>query len=144
MKLRGIRVGVGTDGAASNNRLDVMTEMRTAALLAKVSSGDASRVKAMEALEMATLEGAIALGLDDHIGSITEGKWADLTAVELSSVETLPVFDPVSHLVYAAGRENVSHVWIAGSLRLAERRLTSLDEQDLRDKANWWQKRIAS
>jgi 5-methylthioadenosine/S-adenosylhomocysteine deaminase len=143
MKLRGIRVGVGTDGAASNNRLDVMTEMRTAALLAKVSSGDASTVKAIEALEMATLDGAIALGLDDHIGSITAGKWADLTAVELSSVETLPVFDPVSHLVYAAGRENVSHVWIAGSLRLAERRLTSLDEQDLRDKANWWQKRLA-
>jgi 5-methylthioadenosine/S-adenosylhomocysteine deaminase len=144
MKLRGIRVGVGTDGAASNNRLDVMTEMRTAALLAKVSSGDASRVKAIEALEMATLEGAIALGLDDHIGSITAGKWADLTAVEFSSVETLPCFDPVSHLVYAAGRENVSHVWVAGSARLVERRLTSLDEQDLRDKANWWQKRLAS
>jgi 5-methylthioadenosine/S-adenosylhomocysteine deaminase len=117
--------------------------MRTAALLAKVSSGDASMVKAIEALEMATLEGARALGLDEHIGSIAPGKWADLTAVELSSVETLPCFDPVSHLVYAAGRENVSHVWVAGSPRLADRRLAGLDEQDLRDKALWWQKKIA-
>jgi 5-methylthioadenosine/S-adenosylhomocysteine deaminase len=143
MKLRGIRVGVGTDGAASNNRLDVMTEMRTAALLAKVSSGDASMIKAMEALEMATIDGARALGLDEHIGSIAPGKWADLAAVELSSVETLPCFDPVSHLVYAAGRENVSHVWIAGSARLSERRLAGIDEQDLRDKALWWQKRLS-
>jgi 5-methylthioadenosine/S-adenosylhomocysteine deaminase len=143
MKLRGIRVGVGTDGAASNNRLDVMTEMRTAALLAKVSSGDASMIKAMEALEMATIDGARALGLDEHIGSIAPGKWADLAAVELSSVETLPCFDPVSHLVYAAGRENVSHVWIAGSPRLVERRLAGIDEQDLRDKALWWQKRLS-
>jgi 5-methylthioadenosine/S-adenosylhomocysteine deaminase len=143
MRLRGIRVGVGTDGAASNNRLDVMTEMRTAALLAKVSSGDASTVKAIEALEMATIEGARALGLDEHIGSITPGKWADLAAVELSSVENLPCYDPVSHLVYAAGRENVSHAWVAGSARLAERRLVGLDEQDIRDKALWWQKKIA-
>jgi 5-methylthioadenosine/S-adenosylhomocysteine deaminase len=143
MKLRGIRVGVGTDGAASNNRLDVMTEMRTAALLAKVSSGDASMIKAMEALEMATIDGASALGLDEHIGSIAPGKWADLAAVELSSLETLPCFDPVSHLVYAAGRENVSHVWIAGSPRLVERRLAGIDEQDLRDKALWWQKRLS-
>jgi len=144
MRSRGIRVGVGTDGAASNNRLDVLTEMRTAALLAKVTSGDASMVKATEALEMATLDGARALGLDEHIGSIAAGKWADLAAVELSSVETLPVFDPVSHLVYAAGRENVSHVWIAGSARLAERRLAGIDEQDLRDKALWWQKRLSA
>jgi 5-methylthioadenosine/S-adenosylhomocysteine deaminase len=143
MKLRGIRVGIGTDGAASNNRLDMMNETRTAALLAKVTSGDASRVKAVEALEMATLEGARALGLDAHIGSIEAGKWADLAAVELSSLETLPCFDPVSHLVHAAGREHVTHVWIAGSPRLEERRLAGIDEQDLRDKALWWQKRIA-
>jgi 5-methylthioadenosine/S-adenosylhomocysteine deaminase len=143
MRMRGIRVGVGTDGAASNNRLDVMTEMRTAALLAKASSGDASLVKAIEALEMATIDGARALGLDAQIGSIAAGKFADLAAVELSSLETLPCFDPVSHLVYAAGREHVSHVWVAGKPRLAERRLIGLDEQDLRDKAVWWQKRLS-
>ena len=140
---RGIRVGVGTDGAASNNRLDMMTEMRTTALLAKVASGEASTLNAFEALEMATLDGARALGLDGETGSIVPGKWADLAAVELSSLETLPCFDPVSHLVYAAGREHVSHVWVAGRARLAQRRLVGLDEEDLRDKAIWWQKRLS-
>lgn len=143
MRRRGIRVGLGTDGAASNNRLDSMTEMRTAALLAKGTSGDASAVSAADALEMATLEGARALGLDRGIGSIERGKWADLAAVELSSVETLPCFDPVSHLVYAAGREHVTHAWVAGEPRLEERRLVTLDEQDLRDKALWWRKRLS-
>jgi 5-methylthioadenosine/S-adenosylhomocysteine deaminase len=143
MRERGIRVGVGTDGAASNNRLDVMTEMRTAALLAKVTSGDASRLKAIEALEMATLDGARALGLDGRIGSIEPGKLADLAAVELSSPETLPCFDPVSHLVYAAGREHVTHTWVGGAARLADRRLVDIDEQDLRDKAMMWQKRLS-
>jgi 5-methylthioadenosine/S-adenosylhomocysteine deaminase len=143
MRRRGIRVGLGTDGAASNNRLDVMGEMRTAALLAKGASGDAAAVSAADALEMATLEGARALGLDAGIGSIERGKWADLAAVELSSVETLPCFDPVSHLVYAAGREHVTHAWVAGEARLDERRLVTLDEQDLRDKALWWRKRLS-
>src|SRR3954470_24202435 len=100
MRARGIRVGLGTDGAASNNRLDVLTEMRTAALLAKGTSGDASVVSAADALEMATLEGARAIGLEREIGSIEAGKSADLTAIELSSVETLPCYDPLSHLVY--------------------------------------------
>jgi 5-methylthioadenosine/S-adenosylhomocysteine deaminase len=143
MRLRGIRVGVGTDGAASNNRLDVMTEMRTAALLAKAASGDASAVSADEALEMATIEPARALGLDDRIGSIVPGKAADLAAVELSSLETLPCFDPVSHIVYAAGREHVTDVWVEGQARVRARALVGLDEQDLRDKALWWQKRLS-
>ncbi len=142
MRARGIRVGMGTDGAASNNRLDMFTEMRTAALLAKAASGDARVVSAAEALEMATLEGARALGLEDEIGSIAPGKAADLAAVELSSLETLPCYDPVSHLVYAAGREHVTHVWVAGKARVAERRLVDLDEQDLQDKARWWQRRL--
>jgi 5-methylthioadenosine/S-adenosylhomocysteine deaminase len=143
MRRRGIRVGVGTDSAASNNRLDLMTEMRTAALLAKGASGDASAVSAPEALEMATLECARAIGLDDRIGSIVPGKSADLAAVELSSLETLPCFDPVSHLVYAAGREHVTDVWIEGEARLRARALIGLDEQDLRDKARWWQKKLS-
>ena len=143
MRARGIGVGIGTDGAASNNRLDAMTEMRTAALLAKAASGDPRSVSAAEALQMATLDGARALGLDHEIGSIEAGKSADLAAVELSSLETLPCFDPVSHLVYAAGREHVSHVWVAGEARLIRRALVSLDEQDLRDKADWWRRRMA-
>jgi 5-methylthioadenosine/S-adenosylhomocysteine deaminase len=143
MRRRGIRVGVGTDSAASNNRLDLMTEMRTAALLAKGASGDASVVSAPEALEMATLECARALGLDHRIGSIVPGKAADLAAVELSSLETLPCFDPVSHIVYAAGREHVTDVWVEGQARLRDRALVGLDEEDLRDKARWWQKRLS-
>ena len=142
MRARGMHVGLGTDGAASNNRLDPWTEMRTAALLAKAASNDASVVSAAEALEMATLDGARALGLDGQIGSIEAGKWADLAAVELDSIETLPCFDPVSHLVYAAGREHVTHTWVAGEARLEERRLTGIDAGDLRDKAMWWKGRI--
>jgi 5-methylthioadenosine/S-adenosylhomocysteine deaminase len=144
MRKRGIRVGLGTDGAASNNRLDPWTEMRTAALLAKGASGDASVVGAAEALEMATLEGARALGLDKDIGSIEKGKLADLAAVELSSLETLPLFDPVSHLVYAAGREHVTHVWVGGQARLSGRKLSGIDETDLRDKARWWQRKLTA
>jgi 5-methylthioadenosine/S-adenosylhomocysteine deaminase len=143
MRERGIRVGLGTDGAASNNRLDVLTEMRTAALIAKVSSGDAGVVDAHEALEMATIQGARALGLDEHIGSIAPGKAADLAAVRLDSIETLPCFDPVSHLVYAAGREHVTHVWIEGRPRVVERKLQGLDEGELHDRARWWHKRLS-
>jgi 5-methylthioadenosine/S-adenosylhomocysteine deaminase len=143
MRGRGVRVGLGTDGAASNNRLDILTEMRNAALLAKVTSGDASLVPALEAIEMATLDGARALGLDGEIGSIVAGKSADLAAMDLSSLETLPRYDAASHLVYAAGREHVTHVWVEGRARLVERRLTGLDEEDLRDRASWWQGRLS-
>lgn len=144
LRARGVCVGLGTDGAASNNRLDVMAEMRNAALLAKVTSGDASTVSALEALEMATLDGARALGLDRDLGSLRPGKWADLAAVELSSLETLPCFDPASHLVYAAGREHVTHTWVGGEARLVERRLQGIDEADLADKARWWQRRMVA
>ncbi len=112
-----INVGLGTDGAASNNRLDIFTEMRLAALLAKAESGDATAVPAHTAIEMATINGAKALGLEDKIGSIEVGKSADLTAVSFSDIEMQPCFDPVSHLVYVAGREQVSHVWVEGELR---------------------------
>jgi 5-methylthioadenosine/S-adenosylhomocysteine deaminase len=143
MRERGIRVGVGTDGAASNNRLDVMTEMRTAALLAKGASGDARRVPAAEALEMATIEGARALGLDSRIGSIVPGKSADLTAIDLATIETQPVYDPLSHIVYAAGREHVTHVWVDGRARVSDRKIEGVDEGDIGDKARWWSKRLA-
>lgn len=139
---RGVNVGLGTDGAASNNRLDILGEMRMAALLAKGASGDARAVGAHEALRLATLDGARALGLESRIGSIVPGKSADLAAVELSSPETLPCFDPVSDLVYAAGREHVTHVWVAGEARLAGRRLAGVDEDELRAKAAWWRQRI--
>lgn len=113
----GVNVGLGTDGAASNNRQDMFTEMRTAALVAKGLSGDVASIPAWQALEMATINGAKALGLEGQIGSIETGKLADLTAVKLSDIETSPCFDPLSHLVYVAGREHVSHVWVEGDLR---------------------------
>jgi 5-methylthioadenosine/S-adenosylhomocysteine deaminase len=112
-----INVGLGTDGAASNNRLDIFTEMRLAALLAKGESGNATAVPAHTAIEMATINGAKALGIEDKIGSIEVGKRADLAAISFSDIEMQPCFDPVSHLVYVAGREQVSHVWVDGELR---------------------------
>lgn len=114
---KGVNIGIGTDGAASNNRLDMFAEMRLAALLAKGASGDAAILSAAQALEMATINAARALCLDERIGTLEAGKMADITAVKISALETLPCFDPVSHLVYVAGREHVSHVWVAGELR---------------------------
>ncbi|MFN9210756.1 MAG: TRZ/ATZ family hydrolase [Betaproteobacteria bacterium] len=110
----GVKVAFGTDGAASNNRLDLIEETRLAALLAKGASGDAAALPAWQALECATLNGAAALGLEARIGSIEPGKEADLAAFDFAAAETTPCFDPVSHLIYAASRERVSDVWVAG------------------------------
>lgn len=118
-----IPVGLGTDGAASNNRLDLFQEMRQAALLAKVSTLDPTSVPAHAALRMATLDGARALGMVDDIGSIEPGKRADLCAVALNRVETQPCFDVASHLVYVTGREHVSHVWVDGVARVDDHQL---------------------
>jgi 5-methylthioadenosine/S-adenosylhomocysteine deaminase len=138
----GVNIGLGTDGAASNNRLDLFSEMRLAALLAKGSSGDATAMPAHTALECATLGGARALGLQDRIGSIVAGKLADLTAVNLAATALSPCYDPVSHLVYAAGREHVSDVWVGGERRLADGELVNLDESAILAKARQWQMRI--
>ncbi len=141
-RARGITMGLGTDGAASNNRLDILAEMRSTAMLAKGTSGDARALGAHEVLGIATIESARALGLDREIGSIVPGKQADLAAIELSSIETLPCFDPVSDLLYAAGREHVTHVWVAGEARLVDRRLTGVDEDEVRARAALWRQRI--
>jgi len=138
----GINIGLGTDGAASNNRLDLFSEMRMAALLAKGSSGDATAMPAHTALECATLGGARALGLQERIGSIVPGKLADLTAVNLAATALSPCYDPISHLVYAAGREHVSDVWVGGERRLAGGELVNLDESAILAKARQWQMRI--
>ena len=123
----GVNVALGTDGAASNNRLDMLDEARFAALLAKAGSGDASMLPAHAALECATINGARALGLERRIGSVEAGKEADLVAVELSSPEVFPLFDPASHLLYASGREHVTDVWVAGRHVVRTRQL--LDDQ---------------
>jgi len=140
----GINVALGTDSAASNNDLDMLGEMRAAALLGKAVSNDASALPAHEVLRMATLNGANALGLGEHTGSLVKGKWADITAVSLDTIESQPVYDPVSHLVYACGREQVTDVWVAGQHLLKERRLTTLDENDILERAREWQTRIGT
>ena len=138
----GINVGLGTDGAASNNRLDLLNECRTAALLAKGTSGDASTLPAYQALSMATLSGAKALGLGHLIGSLVPGKCADIVAVDLSGIDVAPCYDPVSDIVYAAGREHVSHVWVDGRLRVENGTLVGIDVRELQVKAAQWRDRI--
>ncbi len=139
----GINVALGTDGAASNNDQDMLAEMRVAALLAKGVSGRADALPAMQALKMATINGAKALGLDAEIGSLTPGKAADVVAIDLSDVETQPVFNPLAQIVYAVSRHQVSDVWVAGKRLLNNRQLSGMDLNDLRKRAAVWQQRLA-
>lgn len=139
----GVNVALGTDGAASNNDLDMFGEMRTAALLAKAVAKDASVVPAEEVLRMATINGAKALGLAQEIGSLQAGKTADLIAVDLSGIETEPLYNPVSQLVYATGRDRVTDVWVAGKHLLKGRELTTLDTDAILEKARSWHHKLA-
>jgi 5-methylthioadenosine/S-adenosylhomocysteine deaminase len=142
MLAAGVNVGIGTDGAASNNKLDMLADMRMSALLAKVGTLDPTVVPAASAIRMATLNGARALGIDDKVGSLKVGKQADLIAIDLSALETAPTFDPISHVVYAAGREQVSHVWVHGQELMTARVLNTLDQSILTAKADDWRRRI--
>lgn len=140
----GINVALGTDGAASNNDLDMIGEMRTAAFIGKIAADDAAAVSADTVLRMATLNGAEALGLAERTGSITPGKTADLCAVDLDAIETRPTFDPIAAVVYNASREQVTDTWVAGQRLLADRHLTTLDETAIRARADEWQKKLAA
>ena len=140
----GINIALGTDGAASNNDLDMLGEMRCAALVAKGVAGDPTALPASAALRMATINGAVALGIDDRVGSLETGKQADIVAINMDSIETTPLYDPVSHLVYSCSREQVSDVWIAGRHVLKNRVLTGLDEDGIRRQAQAWSRKIGS
>jgi len=131
----GVNVALGTDSSSSNNDLDMFGEMRSAALLAKISSMDATAVSAEQVLKMATINGARALGIDDITGSLEVGKFADIVALNFDTIETVPVYDPISHLVYCSSREHVTDVWIAGKQRLTDRVLNSIDETRLKQDA---------
>jgi len=141
---RGINMGLGTDGAASNNRLDLFREMRHAALLAKGSSENASVLDAHHMLHAATLGGARALGMDARIGSLRPGKEADLCAVCLDDWLVRPCFDPASHLVNTVGREQVSHTWVRGKLAMKDGLPLHIDMSKLIDAASLWHTRLTS
>lgn len=138
----GVNVALGTDGAASNNDLDLLGEMRTTALLGKAVAGDPGKLDAQQVLRMATINGARALGLADATGSLEPEKWADITCIDLGRINTQPVYDPVSQLLYAAGREQVSDVWVAGRQLVAGGELLRMDTGQIMSKAVEWQNRI--
>ncbi len=139
----GVNVAIGTDGAASNNNLDLLGETRTAALLAKAVAQSASAINAHQALRMATLNGARALGIDTQTGSLEVGKLADITAFDFNELSVQPVYNPVSQLIYAAGRNCVEHVWVGGKQLLKDRQLVRMDEQSIIAKSQFWGRKIS-
>lgn len=138
----GINVAIGTDGAASNNDLDLFGELNTASMLAKVVADDATALSAHEALAMATIDGAKALGRAHELGSLQAGKLADIIAVDLGDPFLQPVYDPASHLVYSNHGRQVSHSWINGVPQVQEGRLTRIDVPDLMLRVRGWADRI--
>ena len=140
---RGVNVALGTDGAASNNRLNMLSELQCAALLAKIGSEDATAISAMDALEMATLRGARALGYEQLIGSIEIGKRADLIAIDMGSAAMQPVHNVISQLVYATNGSEVTHSWVDGQLLLQDRQLTTIDLRAVIIRAAHWRDQLA-
>lgn len=138
----GVNVCIGTDGAASNNDLDMIGEMRTAAILAKAVANDATVLDSHTTLRMATLNAAKALGLDQSIGSLKKGKQADIVALDLDQLETTPLYEPLSQIIYASSRQQVTDMWIAGKRVLKDRQLTTLEYSELMTKAKAWQDKI--
>jgi 5-methylthioadenosine/S-adenosylhomocysteine deaminase len=142
LRARGVNVALGTDGAASNNDLNMLDEMRSAALLARGMFPGAAPISAHDWLRAATLDGAHALGLGESIGSIAPGKWADLCCTDLRRAHTQPVYDPAAQILFAASRDQVSDVWVAGRALVREGQLIHMDLEDLLNRAARWRDRI--
>ena len=138
----GVNVALGTDGAASNNDLDLLSEMKTAALIGKAVAGDASAVNAHQSLEMATINGAKSMGLEDKIGSLESGKLADIIAIDLGDINCQPVYDPASHIVYATNSHQVTHSWIGGDIHMKDRQLSMIDTLHLTERVKDWATKI--
>lgn len=144
LRRAGVTVAVGTDSPASNNVLDMLKELETAALVAKVAADDAAALTAADALAMATIDSARALGIAESAGSITPGKWADLITIDLTTPNSQPVYDPISQVVYTAGSEQVADVWTAGRQRVERGELLDVDAASILSRANEWQQQIAA
>ncbi len=142
MRENGIPTGLGTDSAASNNSLNMISEMTQAALLAKVTANNAEALSAEQALQLATIDSAKALGLGHKIGSIEIGKQADITAVDLSKIAQQPVYSPLSSLVYSESSQSVSNVWINGKQLLENGCLTTVDESAVLSKTQQWREKL--
>jgi 5-methylthioadenosine/S-adenosylhomocysteine deaminase len=139
----GVNVALGTDGAASNNDLDMFGEMRTAALLGKGIAGDAAVLSAEDTLAMATINGAHALGIGAEVGSLEAGKFADIICIDVTQPATQPVHHPISTLVYSANRDQVADVWVGGEQLLKDRQLINIDQAEILERAEAWQRRLA-
>lgn len=144
LKNAGLNVALGTDGVASNNDLDMIGEMRAASFLSKLSTLNPQSLTATETLQLATLNGAKALGIDHHTGSLQKGKAADFIAINLDEIETQPLYHPISQIVYSASRHQVTDVWVAGKRLLKNRELLTLDEKEIKEKAKYWQKKMGT
>jgi len=143
LQAAGVNVALGTDGAVSNNALDLLDEARLASLLAKITSGDVRSLPEAQALEMATLGGARALGLDALTGSLEPGKQADLVAVDLRAARFQPVYDPMAALIHTGAGSAVSHVWVSGRPLLYDGELTTVDEAAVLRAVGGWAERVA-
>lgn len=142
MLKQNLNISLGTDSSASNNRLDIMEEMRLAALLIKGSTKSPESFSANEAIKMATINGAKALGLESIIGSIEKNKKADLVAIDLNSIENQPIYNPLTTLVYSSSRSDVSYVWIDGEIKLKDKKLVKIDEERIIQLAKKWQRKL--
>ena len=142
MLKQNLNISLGTDSSASNNRLDMMEEMRLAALLIKGSTKSPELFSANEAIKMATINGAKALGLESIIGSIEKNKKADLVAIDLNSIENQPIYNPLTTLVYSSSRSDVSYVWIDGEIKLKDKKLVKIDEKRIIQLAKKWQRKL--
>ena len=142
MLKQNLNISLGTDSSASNNRLDIMEEMRLAALLIKGSTKSPESFSANEAIKMATINGAKALGLESIIGSIEKNKKADLVAIDLNSIENQPIYNPLTTFVYSSSRSDVSYVWIDGEIKLKDKKLVKIDEERIIQLAKKWQRKL--
>jgi 5-methylthioadenosine/S-adenosylhomocysteine deaminase len=139
---RGVRVALGTDGAASNNDLDLLAEARIAGLLSSGVAATPGDLVAADLLRMATLEGARTLGLGEVTGSLEPGKWADLCCIDLRAARSWPVHDPVTAVIYAASAQQVTDTWVAGRHLLAQSHLRYIDESAVLERAEAWRERL--